>query len=74
MRIEPRRVHRADGVEEEYWDDEDEDGFEDEDRPAGCSLQWATPPILAIQVWPLPNACCQAAAAPIRLCGRILAR
>jgi S-DNA-T family DNA segregation ATPase FtsK/SpoIIIE len=38
MRIEPRRVHRADGVEEEYWDDEDEDGFEDEDRPGRMQL------------------------------------
>lgn len=38
MRIEPRRVHRADGVEEEYWDDEDEGGFDDEDRPGRVHL------------------------------------
>jgi len=37
MRIEPRRVHRADGVEEEYWEDE-EDDFQDEDRPGRMQL------------------------------------
>ncbi|MFN3170538.1 MAG: DNA translocase FtsK 4TM domain-containing protein [Hyphomicrobiales bacterium] len=37
MRIEPRRVHRADGVEEDYWDDEDED-FPDEDHPSRMQL------------------------------------
>ncbi len=38
MRIEPRRVHRADGVEEDYWDDEDDDSFEEEDRPGRVQL------------------------------------
>ncbi|MFK7791071.1 MAG: DNA translocase FtsK 4TM domain-containing protein [Devosiaceae bacterium] len=37
MRIEPRRIHRADGVEEEMWD-EDEPDFDDDDRPGRAQL------------------------------------
>ena len=33
LRIEPRRVHRADGVEEELWDEESPYDEEEEDRP-----------------------------------------
>lgn len=38
MRIEPRRVHRADGVEEDYWDDDDDEDVLDEDRPGRMQL------------------------------------
>ena len=51
LRIEPRRVHRADGAEEEVWADEDEPYEDEEDRRSGAAVAMGHVTHLAYSGW-----------------------
>ena len=51
LRIEPRRVHRADGVEDEMWEDEPDSFEADDDRRSGLAVAMGHATHLAYSGW-----------------------